>query len=755
MSRARALFVFFVVSFLSFDFAHAFSTPFDFEKSFVFDVRQQNLDWKNQVKDALQEPLFQWRNDSIAQIKLNQPNWIFDLDPMMGSVQFLRSLDATILNLSDNDEFEGLKDFIESHEALFGIRAEHWNSFALIRDAVSESSEVRYLTLQQGYNDYPIADAFLRAAITASGDLVSISSRFVNLDDVEAENFPEVLSDPELTFKEVHFARQVYFAKTALDLIPAVEIYFDLENDHRTYRGIFSAISGELLFRESMTHFSLPPSAPTAEFLVFAESLTSIEIPDHEFRFRPMDSPQPVTPGPNEPSSSGENEPPYSSQFVVFPWVSSIASPLGWLGESSLSGNNVKLYRDWDSNNIADAEFEDVRPDEFGNYLYQINFDEALTTLENLKATHVQAAYTANWFHDRLYEAGFTEAFSNFQVDNFGRGGVGGDPIEIVTQQGYLLDQFNIAFFSGIPIDGFFGRIKLGLFTGSGELRDPAIDSTVLMHELTHAVTRRLLPLNGWQGDGLNEGWADFIALSLVAFESDATEANYPIGSYISKNITEALSDSFYFGARRFPYSSNMEISPLTFEDIDPNRFEVDSNIPMNPLSYADPTLPHNVGEVWAAMLWEVRTQLLQMISFVETQQTILKLFVESSKLAPAFPDFIQMRDALILADQMIFEGAYHCALWRAFAKRGMGLEAALDSSVFPIGVAQESYEFPEACIESGELLGDFNNDGYVDGADLGILLGSWGDVSSAVDLNQDGIIDGADLGIFLGLWSA
>ena len=37
--------------------------------------------------------------------------------------------------------------------------------------------------------------------------------------------------------------------------------------------------------------------------------------------------------------------------------------------------------------------------------------------------------FHVNWLHDRWYEAGFDEASGNAQKDNFGRGGIGGDPI--------------------------------------------------------------------------------------------------------------------------------------------------------------------------------------------------------------------------------------------------------------------------------------------------------------------------------------
>lgn len=47
----------------------------------------------------------------------------------------------------------------------------------------------------------------------------------------------------------------------------------------------------------------------------------------------------------------------------------------------------------------------------------------------------------------------------------------------------------------------------------------------------------------------------------------------------------------------------------------------------------------------------------------------------------------------------------------------------------------------------------DFNNDGIVNAADLGILLGGWGNPTSIADLNLDGTVNAADLGILLGAW--
>ncbi len=48
----------------------------------------------------------------------------------------------------------------------------------------------------------------------------------------------------------------------------------------------------------------------------------------------------------------------------------------------------------------------------------------------------------------------------------------------------------------------------------------------------------------------------------------------------------------------------------------------------------------------------------------------------------------------------------------------------------------------------------DFNLDGVVDGVDLGLILGAWGQSAPAFDLNNDGTIGGYELAYVLGLWT-
>ena len=53
------------------------------------------------------------------------------------------------------------------------------------------------------------------------------------------------------------------------------------------------------------------------------------------------------------------------------------------------------------------------------------------------------------------------------------------------------------------------------------------------------------------------------------------------------------------------------------------------------------------------------------------------------------------------------------------------------------------------------EIPGDFDGDGVVGGADLGVLLASWGPCPAPcpADLNGDGVVGGADIGLLLVNW--
>jgi hypothetical protein len=73
--------------------------------------------------------------------------------------------------------------------------------------------------------------------------------------------------------------------------------------------------------------------------------------------------------------------------------------------------------------------------------------------------------------------------------------------------------------------------------------------------------------------------------------------------------------------------------------------------------------------------------------------------------------------------------------------------EASLKLLLIFLGDAANLVEIPATA-------GDLDDDGDIDGADLGILLALWGTAGPQGDFNADGSVDGADLGQLLGQWT-
>jgi hypothetical protein len=162
---------------------------------------------------------------------------------------------------------------------------------------------------------------------------------------------------------------------------------------------------------------------------------------------------------------------------VQGPAAGGTPSPVGWLSPvpqttNNITGNNVHGYLDKDANNQPDKGGAAV-PD--GNFLTAVDLTQSPTTTGN-KAVSVQNLfYLVNVVHDKLYNKGFTEAAGNFQQDNFGRGGAGGDPVNAEAQDGSGTDNANFA----TPTDGKNPRMQMYLWTGNGATHEVNVNSPV------------------------------------------------------------------------------------------------------------------------------------------------------------------------------------------------------------------------------------------------------------------------------------
>nr|MBP6214282.1 M36 family metallopeptidase [Pyrinomonadaceae bacterium] len=304
----------------------------------------------------------------------------------------------------------------------------------------------------------------------------------------------------------------------------------------------------------------------------------------------------------------------------------------------------------------------------------------------------------------------------NFQHFNFGRGGSEGDRISFEVQDGSGTNGANFS----TPADGGRGLMQNFRWTLATPGRDGTLDSTVVVHELTHGTSNRLhgntTGLSTNMARGMGEGWSDFYAAALLSEPADAACGVYAVGGYISHNFTAGYANSYY-GLRRFPLArigclgaNGLPFNPLTFRNLNAGSCATfDAAFPRGMLGSATCDQVHNAGEIWSSALWEVRGRLIDIHGAVEGNRRVLQYVTDAMKLAPLNPNFLQARDAVITAAAAIDAGDV-VLVREGFRRRGMGFSASIQTTT-PASVT-EAFDFAPGALRSPF---DFDGDGRTD----------------------------------------
>jgi subtilisin-like proprotein convertase family protein len=511
----------------------------------------------------------------------------------------------------------------------------------------------------------------------------------------------------------------------------------------------------------------------------------------HDARFRvyvqadgttPADSPAPLSPTNATPGSN--TQPPGISPTVVsmFTAMSATASPNGWINdcpggvctnnETQTIGNNVHAYLDrvggagagganqpdtaassvLDGNgkpmgnpdaNGRNRDFLGTSPRDFEtNYLPPPqggnpeagqtptgNGNNGTLAVDQFRRGMItQLFYVTNWYHDKLFLLGFDEAAGNFQLTNFSGMGLGNDRVLAEGQDSTSTDNANFS----TPPDGQSGRAQMYRFIGPTVDRDGSLDTEILIHELTHGTSNRLIGNAAgliWDpGVGMGEGWSDFYALSLLNnTNADDPNGQYAAGAYALYKAfgVTTYTDNYLYGIRRFPYSTDNAVNPLTWADVDDYTNNLSGGIAPDPLGFniGGAQEVHNTGEVWALTLWEVRSRIIAANGGdVPTgNQLMLQLVTDAMKLTPINPTYTDARDALIDADCATNACANEQSIWDGFGDRGLGYNARVSTAYgfAPVATHQgivESFSAPYLDVQSvavDDSMG--NNNGSID----------------------------------------
>lgn len=661
------------------------------------------------------------------------PGATIQFDPIVGSPKWISSRDGFLSGrngvgkaitpqahrgIHPADPHSAIKAFLNEHAKLFGHDSTALHRARVGRDFTSAHNGLRTAVWEQELDGIPVFQAALIGHITAAGELVNISSRFLP----QLNNIKRHPLTPQLA--KLSAAKAVLLAAANLGL-PLLEndLVAAVSNNQPTHQFTAQAAKGPihvqlkwlpldpanlrlcweviLIQRKDGVSFRLLVDVDSGEILI-RHCLTS-SISDASYRVFTGDSPSPMSPSLSTPSTVQPAL--VSRSFVVTPALNTNASPNGWIndGVNETRGNNVDAHLD----RLPDDQPDLPRPQGSPNRVFDFPLDLGQNPFNFGNAAVVNAFYWCNWYHDKLYEFGFTEAAGNFQLTNLGRGGIEGDPIMADVQDG---SGRNNAQFTTWP-DGASGRLQIYIFDGPEPDRDGAYDTEIILHELTHGLSNRRVGggvgLTASQSLGLGEGWSDFYSLALLSEPSDDINANYAIGgysAYLLSNLGISLTNNYYFGIRRYPYSTDMTRNPLTFKDIDPTQANPHSGIPKSPIFATSlPNQIHAQGEVWAVTLWEARANLINKYGFAAGNRLIIQLVTDGMNLTPPDPNFIQARDGILQADMINHSGANFRELWAAFAKRGMGFSASAGSSSVNTNI-HEAFDSPDDLLVSPRL---------------------------------------------------
>jgi len=660
---------------------------------------------------------------------------------------------AALASVAADDPHRVTKAFLAQHSKLFGFGPEALDRARIRREFVGAHNGLRTVVWEQQVGGIPIFEGVLISHTTKDGALVKLSSKFVrDTAQTVSRSAPNqsATAAPALTATQASAlaARNVGEDATAEAVTPAGEPAASPEKSQK-FKAAFLLGEGEakltwlpvdggklrlcwdviLTSRARGEMFRVLVDGQSGEVLV-RHCLTQY-ISDATYNVFTSDSPSPFSPSYSTPQS---NQPPLVSRApVTLSALNTNASPNGWIddGGNETVGNNVDAHADWNNDNLPDLP----RPQ--GSPFRVFDFPLAVAAQDPtnyVQAATVQLFYWNNWMHDKLYELGFTEAAGNFQSDNFGRGGRGGDAVQADAQDGGGIDNANFS----TPPDGAPGRMQMYNFTGPRPRRDGGLDAEVVLHEYTHGLSNRRVGggtgISALQAQGMGEGWSDFYALSLLSEPGDNVNGCYACGAYVSYLISAGFTTNYYFGIRRYPYTTDMTKNPLTFKDIDPVQASAHGGIPRSRAIGTTATEVHNMGEVWCVTLWDARANLINKLGYVAGNHLILQLVTDGMNLSPANPNFLQARDAIVQADLVDNGGTNRAELWAAFAKRGMGLSATSPASATTTGLV-EAYDLPDPLLitpaaglsATGPVGGPFTpNPAYFTLTNMGASAVSW-----------------------------
>ncbi len=580
-------------------------------------------------------------------------------------------------------------------------------------ETYSKKSGLTHVYFQQYIGEIPVKEAILDAHITKDDELLNYNSRFVAGASSTAQRNKQELT-PEQALRA---ALRALGQNHKVDLLQKEEgkdavqtTIFDkgtIASEDMVVQLIYQPMeSGDVRLawqvdieqRNEDSHWWVFIDAATGEVLDMDNLVLTCNFGDPslhndgyeghaEHHFFPgeknMNPPPPAMAGSYNVFAMPIESPNFGSRSIVSNPEDLTASPFGWHDTDGTAGaeytitrgNNVHAYDSGNNNGFS--------PDGGGTLTFDFPFNPVYTAADQSESASItNLFYWGNIIHDVTYQYGFDEVGGNFQANNYGRGGLANDHINMESQDH---SECNARYFPSV--DGTSPRLEMYYNNcgSGGPIHDGSFDNGVVAHEYGHGVSTRLVggpsAICLGNAEQMGEGWSDWLGLVLTMKAGDMGTSARGIGTWL---LVQAPNGS---GVRTYPYSTNLAVNPDTYDAIKTSGGS-----------------EHRVGSIWSAMLWDVTWALTDKYGFDADfyngsggNNIAMHIIIEGMKMTPCSPGFIDGRDAILAADQVLYGGANQCLIWEAFAKRGLGYSAS-QGSASNISDGTQAFDIPPTC---------------------------------------------------------
>jgi len=636
------------------------------------------------------------------------------IDPLTGTPRVVARLNGFLTRPSTQPASAVALGYVRSHLSAFGLSAVDLATLHLAKDYV-DILGTHHLTWQQRVRGIPAFDNGLRAAVTARGRLVNVEGSPIHNLSVSRTS-PRIGADAAVGSA----LRDARAADTkpgrAASRSSDAQLTTAYANGNRASLVLFHSGRGTALAWQvnaqasSTADYVSVVDASTGKVLWRSNMVSFADQTGHGQAWEYYDSSI-------LPAGVG------SQSLKDFPVVNG----------TRLFGNNAHVYKDVNDDNVP-VSGDEVAASSGRTWNYSVddtwpafvnNCDPrwactwdsstAFSWQTNIKQNATQVYYYINQFHDHLKAApiGFTPAAGNFEL-------TGGDAV-----QGQVDDGANTG--SGFPDshhtvnanmstaqNGIPPRMQMYLFpafelNGTAPSGNGGDDASVIYHEYTHGLSHRLVTgptgipaLSSFQSGSMGEAWSDWYAMDYLVkkgFDADtATVGDVQVGFFLGGGTTIPLrSEPMDCPADGNSHSGNCPggsstgVGGYTYGDM--------GKIIGQPEVHAD-------GEIWGQTLWQLRQALGSSVT-----ETIVTRGME---LSPQDPSMLDMRNAILQADQVNFGGSHQDTIWSVFADRGMGFfaDSVGGNDVHPIQNFSTPPNCPTNCFTvSGKITNRDNGD--------------------------------------------